>query len=445
MTAFMLPAATKSVEPPGLRARRIAVDIVAGVLRRRRPLDEQLAQSGIGGLPERDRALVRAIVAAVLRRVGTLRHLLSAQLERGLPQEAPQIEPVLLVGAAQILLLGVPDHAAVDLAVRLVQGDRRAARYSGLVNAVLRRLARDGARRLTALDAAMLDTPDWLLRRWIAHYGEATARAIAAAHAHEPAHDLTVRSKPDVWAEKLGGRVLPTGSVRVIASGPVSRLEGYNDGAWWVQDAAAALPARLLGDVRGRSVADLCAAPGGKTAQLASAGAQVTAVDRSPVRLARLRQNLTRLKLDVEVVEADAALWQAGPFDAVMLDAPCSATGTIRRHPDVPWLKSELDLTKLVALQARLLDNAAALLKTGGVLIYCTCSLEPEEGEQAVAGLLERKSQLRRSLIQPGEVAGLCELITPDGALRTLPCHLPDADARMGGLDGFYAARIIRI
>jgi 16S rRNA (cytosine967-C5)-methyltransferase len=192
-------------------------------------------------------------------------------------------------------------------------------------------------------------------------------------------------------------------------------------------------------------VADLCAAPGGKTAQLASAGAQVTAVDRSPVRLARLRQNLTRLKLDVEVVEADAALWQAGPFDAVMLDAPCSATGTIRRHPDVPWLKSELDLTKLVALQARLLDNAAALLKTGGVLIYCTCSLEPEEGEQAVAGLLERKSQLRRSLIQPGEVAGLCELITPDGALRTLPCHLPDADARMGGLDGFYAARIIRI
>ena len=205
-------------------------------------------------------------------------------------------------------------------------------------------LAREGAARLAELDAALLDTPEWLMQRWIAHYGEATARAIAAANAQEPALDLTVKGDPDGWAERLGGRVLPTGTVRVAAHGHVPQLAGFDDGAWWVQDAAAALPARLLGDMRGKAVADLCAAPGGKTAQLAHAGARVTAVDRSEPRLRRLRENLARLKLDAEVVAADAAQWQGGPFDAVLIDAPCSSTGTIRRHPDIPWLKRESDL-----------------------------------------------------------------------------------------------------
>jgi 16S rRNA (cytosine967-C5)-methyltransferase len=232
--------------------------------------------------------------------------------------------------------------------------------------------------------------------------------------------------------------------VRTIPAGPVSQLPGYDEGAWWVQDAAAALPARLLGDVRDKSVAELCAAPGGKTAQLAHAGARVVAVDRSPVRLARLRQNLMRLQLSAETVEADATQWQAGPFDAVLLDAPCSSTGTIRRHPDIPWLKSEADLRQLVALQTRLLDQAAALPKPGGTLVYCVCSLEPEEGERAVAALLERNPDLRRSPIRLEEVAGLAELLSPEGDLRTLPCHLPDPNPRMAGLDGFYAARIIR-
>jgi len=433
-----------SPPPPGLAARRIAAAIVAGVLRQKRPLDEQLEASGLNALAERDRALVRALVAMVLRRLGTLRHLLATLLERGLPREAPAVEAALLIGAAQILFLDVPDHAAVDLSVRLVQADRRAARYAGLVNAVLRRLTRDGAALVAGLDTVLLDTPEWLMRRWIAHYGEATARAIAAAHAHEPALDLTVKSDPQAWAEKLNGRVLPTGSVRSVAAGPVAQLPGYDDGAWWVQDAAAALPARLLGEVRGKSVADLCAAPGGKTAQIAHAGARVTAVDRSPTRLARLRQNLARLRLGAETVEADATLWQAGPFDAVLLDAPCSSTGAIRRHPDIPWLKSEADLGKLVALQARLLDRAAALVKPGGTLVYCSCSLEPEEGEEAAAALLDRHPDLRRSPIRPEEVAGLSELLTPDGDLRTLPCHLPDPDLRMAGLDGFYAARMVR-
>ena len=443
-------SSSSSTSPaPGLEARRIAADIVGGVLRQRRPLDELLDRSDLGALPERDRALVRTIVATVLRRLGTLRHLLGTLLERGLPKEAPAVEDILLIGAAQILFLDVPDHASVDLSVRLAQADHHASHYSKLINAVLRKLARDGKATLAAIDAVLLDTPDWLLTRWIAHYGEATARAIAAANALEPALDITVKSDPHAWAEKLNGRVLSTGSVRVIASGPIPQLAGYSEGAWWVQDAAAALPARLicnvLGDVSGKSIADLCAAPGGKTAQLAQAGAQVTAVDRSQPRLSRLQQNLARLQLSAEVVKADAAEWQGGPFDAVLVDAPCSSTGTIRRHPDIPWLKSEIDIKKLGALQGRLLDRAVTLLKPGGVMVYCTCSLEPEEGEAQIAALLGRNSGLSRSPIRPDEVAaGYPELITVEGELRTLPCHWPSDEPRMGGLDGFYAARIIR-
>lgn len=351
----------------------------------------------------------------------------------------------MLVGATQILFLDVPDHAAVDLSVRIARADRYAAHYTKLINAVLRRLANDGKARLAALDTVMLDTPDWLMKRWIAAYGEPIARAIAAAHTHEAALDISVKSDPEGWATRLNGRVLPTGTIRTVAHGAVPNLPGFNDGEWWVQDAAAAIPAKLLGDVRGKSVADLCAAPGGKTAQLATAGAKVTAVDRSEPRLKRLRENLARLKLDAETVTTDAAQWQHEPFDAVLVDAPCSSTGTIRRHPDIPWLKSETDIAKLSALQSRLLDRAAMLTKPGGTLVYCTCSLEPEEGERAIAALLERNPGLKRSPITPAEVGGLSEIVTPDGAIRSLPCHLPDPEPQMSGLDGFYAARIIRV
>jgi 16S rRNA (cytosine967-C5)-methyltransferase len=235
--------------------------------------------------------------------------------------------------------------------------------------------------------------------------------------------------------------MLPTGTVRTIAHGPVSLLPGYAEGEWWVQDAAAALPARLLGDVEGRAVADLCAAPGGKTAQLALAGATVTAVDRSAQRLARLKENLTRLRFDAELVAADATEWSGGPFDAVLLDAPCSSTGTIRRHPDIPWLKQEADLSGLIALQRRLLDRAVSLLKPGGTLVYCTCSLEPEEGIGQVEGLLGREPRLQRRPIGTDEIAGAGEFITRAGDLRTLPQHWP-AEPRMAGLDGFFAARL---
>jgi 16S rRNA (cytosine967-C5)-methyltransferase len=417
------------------------------VLRRHRPLDEQLddraAQPDFAALAHRDRALVRALVTVVLRRLGTLRHLLGHWLK--LPADAPRVETVLLLGAAQILWLDVADHAAVDLAVRLVRADRRAARYAGLVNAVLRRVAREGAQFLAAVDTIALDTPQWLMARWVKNYGAETARAIAVANGEEPALDLTVRNDPQHWASALGGRVLPTGSVRAIVHGPISQLPGYGEGAWWVQDAGAALPAKLLGDVRGRTVADLCAAPGGKTAQLAAAGARVIAVDRAPGRLERLRQNLARLHLTAEAVAVDVMQWRAGPFDAVLLDAPCSSTGTIRRHPDIPWLKRAADIAALATLQRRLLTQASDLTKPGGTLIYCTCSLEPEEGVEIIRNLLDHNPSLRRQPISAGEVHGCSEWLTEDGDLRTLPCHLPDPDSRMGGLDGFYAARLQRI
>ena len=445
---MMRPRKLMQVEAPGLAARRVAAEIVEGVLVHRRTLDDQFdgdhAHPGLQGLAERDRGLVRMLAGTVLRRLGSLRHVLAGYLAQGFPKDAPRAEAALLIGAAQILWLDVPDHAAVDLSVRLVQADRRGAKYAGLVNAVLRRVTRDGKDDMQAASPAA-DTPEWLMTRWSARYGAETAAAIVAAQAHPPSLDLTVKADPEGWAARTHGHVLPTGSVRTLAPGLVSRLPGYDEGAWWVQDAAAALPARLLGDIAGRSVADLCAAPGGKTAQLALAGAQVTAVERSPARLVRLKTNLARLALNAEIVEADAADWQGGPFDAVLLDAPCLATGTIRRHPDIAWLKRESDMAPLAELQRRLLDRAIELVKPGGVIVYCTCSLEPEEGEGQIEALLARNQNVRRRVIRPDEVAGRQELIGPDGDLRTLPCHFADADPRMAGIDGFFAARLERV
>jgi 16S rRNA (cytosine967-C5)-methyltransferase len=438
-------------EVPGLAARRIAADILDGVLHKHRTLDDQLdgagAHPGLKTLADRDRALMRRLVATILRRLGTLGHLLSRLLDRGIPTDAPRAQSALLIGAAQILWMDVPDHAAVDLSVRLVQSDRRAAKYAGLVNAVLRRCAREGQPLIEEVKSQTLDIPPWLLARWIATYGEATAREMALAIGNEPSLDITVKSDAPQWASRLHGETLPTGTVRTLLQGSVTMLPGFSEGQWWVQDAAAALPARLFGDVAGKAIVDLCAAPGGKTAQLAQAGAHVTAIDRSPARMARLRDNLTRLSLRADDVVTDAAEWPGpgnGGFDGVLVDAPCTSTGTIRRHPDVAWLRQEADIATLSALQKRLLQKAVALLKPGGTLVYCTCSLEPEEGEQAVASLLSAESGLRRAPIEAGEVAGLSEILTASGDLRTLPCHLPHSDPRLGGLDGFYAARLVK-
>jgi 16S rRNA (cytosine967-C5)-methyltransferase len=439
-------------EVPGLAARRIAADILDGVLHKHRTLDEQLdgaaAHPGLKGLSDRDRALMRRLVATILRRLGTLGHVLSRLLDRGVPTDAPRAQSALLIGAAQILWMDVPDHAAVDLSVRLVQSDRRAAKYAGLVNAVLRRCAREGQPLIDEVKNQPLDVPQWLMARWIANYGDAVAHDIAVAIGRDPSLDITVKSDPEHWATRLHGEELPTGSVRTLLQGSVTMLPGFSEGNWWVQDAAAALPARLFGDIAGKTIVDLCAAPGGKTAQLAHAGARVIAIDRSPGRMARLRDNLGRLALDAEMAVSEGAEWldqnHDRGFDHVLVDAPCTSTGTIRRHPDIGWLRQESDIGPLAAVQKRLLQRAVASLRPGGMLVYCACSLEPEEGEQAISALLSSETAIQRVPIGASEVAGLSEIITAEGDLRTLPCHLPQPDPRLGGLDGFYAARLVK-
>jgi 16S rRNA (cytosine967-C5)-methyltransferase len=431
---------------PGLPARKLAAAVIDEVLRAKLSLDdthERLAPAY--GLDPADSALARAIAITAFRRLGTIQEAINARLERGSPRNSGPFEPIMVAAAAQILFLDVPDHAAVDLAIRQLHEDARSSRYVSLGNALLRRLAREREAILAEAVDPFLDTPEWLAESWMESYGENVAAAIAESHRDEPPLDISVKSDPKGWAEKLDGLLLPTGSIRLRERGGITGLPGFDDGAWWVQDAAAALPVRLLAPKPGERVADLCAAPGGKTAQLAAMGAQVTAVDRSGPRLRRLRANLERLALAAEIVTADAAQWQAEPFDAVLLDAPCSATGTIRRHPDVAWTKSPEDRDKLVALQARLLEAAARLTKPGGRLVYCTCSLEPQEGEAQIEAFLNAHPDFVRKPLEAGELGGLAEAIDRNGDLRTLPHQLRNETPRLSGWSGFYATRLIRL
>lgn len=432
-------AGPRSPDAPGLGPRRAAADAIDVVLEKGRPLEEDLDRL-TRDLDERDRALARMIAATALRRLGSLRALLRVLLERGVPAKARRVETLLLVGAAQILFMDVPDHAAVGTTVTLVGETPATAGFKGLANAVLRRIAREGR----AILPDVPDQPSWMVEGWIGAYGAAQGEAIARALASEAPLDLTARQDAANVAEKLGGRLLPTGTIRLVDAGNVTALPGFAEGEWWVQDAAAALPALLLHPAAGMTIADLCAAPGGKTAQLAAAGAQVVALDRSGPRLRRLRQNLERLNLTAEIVEADATSWRGGPFDGVLIDAPCSATGTIRRHPDVAWTKAPGDIASLAGLQGRLLAHAADLVKPGGVLVYSTCSLEPEEGERQIEALLARRSDFVRDPVTSGECGIAAEWINAAGEVRTLPTHLPDEDPRFAGLDGFFAARLRR-
>ncbi len=414
---------------------------VTETMKRRVPLDdvmEELARAE--NLSARDEALARAIAIVTFRRLGTLGRALSERLNK--PPKDERLMHLLAIGAAQILFLDVPDHAAVDSAVELAQSDPKLHHAGGFINAVLRRVARERDQILAESDP-WLDTPTWLEERWIAQYGEPLATRIAEAHRSMASVDLTVKSDPEAWAERLGGILLPTGSIRLKERTAIRELPGFEEGEWWVQDAAAALPARLLQAKPGERIADLCAAPGGKTAQLAAAGADVLAVDRSAKRLQRLEENLARLHLKAETRALDAEKLEAPPFDAILLDAPCSATGTIRRHPDVAWTKSEEDIRKLSGLQARLLDKAASLLKPGGRLVYCTCSLEAEEGKLQAESFLARHPEFTRKPVTPDEIGGLVEFITPQGDLRTLPSQLTLAEHDRSGLDGFFVARFV--
>ncbi len=405
--------------------REIAFDLLSSVLDRKRTLEDALDRAGAA--EPRDRAAAHRLAAAVLRRLGSLDAVLEPFLSRAPPDP---VRHVLRLGAAGLLLLDTPAHAAVATAVALTRA-RKLASFSGLANAVLRRVAEAGPAALDGLDGPRLDTPAWLWASW-----GPDARAIAEAHTHEAALDLTLAPGA---TPPPGGEVLPTGSVRFPPGTGVRELPDFEAGRFWVQDAAAALPARLLAAQPGEHIADLCAAPGGKTAQLAATGAQIFAVERDPARMRRLHENLARLNLQVEVAQADAIEWRPPALlDAVLLDAPCSATGTIRRHPDVPRLRRPRDVTELAAGQDRMLAAAAQMLRPGGRLIYAVCSLQPEEGAQRVANLAALG--LRPDPFSAAELAALPQARTPEGHLRTHPGLWPGR----GGLDGFFAARLVR-
>lgn len=427
-----------TTHPPSSRA--IAFTFLQEVLRKRRAFDELLERDpDLAKLEKRDRAFVHALVATTLRRLGQIDNLIKACLDK--PQDLKSgAHDLLRLGVAQLIFMGTPPHAAVDTMVDLAAQSQTTAPYKGLINAVLRRLGREGKDLVEKQDAPRLNTPSWLWLSWRQAFGVANARAIAEANLGESLTDITVKQAPEIWAEKLKARLLPTGSLRLDDMTPLAERPGFSEGEWWIQDAAAALPAKLLGDVKGEHILDLCAAPGGKTMQLLAAGARVTALDRSPQRLKRLKENLARMKMEAEVICSDALDYTPPKkADFVLLDAPCSATGTMRRHPDVQRLKSPDDVARMAALQSNLLDHALSnILAHGGTLVYAVCSLQPEEAEQQISSLLQRSPNVTRKPIHPEEVGNCSEFITPEGDLRCLPCFWSDK----GGIDGFFAARL---
>lgn len=444
---------TKTAPAAGLAARQTALELITAVLHRGHSLDEALAQTyarqaddGVQEIEPRDRGFARLLATTVLRRHGQLTAIIAKHLQKPLPDSGRHAQLILLLGAAQLLFLEGAPHAVINTAVDLSRQRRSSVRFAGLINAVLRRISDQGAASLQAQYDDSLNVPDWMLKRWSAAYGETTAHAIASASLHEPPLDITVRDRPQEWADTFGGGVLPTGSIRCRIGGRIEEMPGFADGQWWVQDAAAALPARLCGDINDQRIADICSAPGGKTAQLANAGAHVTALDISETRLLRVRENLERLRLTAAFVVGDAAEWRADlPFDAVLVDAPCSATGTIRRHPDILHIKRLDDIHKLARLQGAILENAAInLLRPGGLLVYCTCSLEPEEGEQQIEAFLSRHPGFERVPVRADEVGGLDDIITPLGDVRTLPHQLQLAAPALPGFDGFFISRLRR-
>lgn len=426
----------------GLEVRRLAPLLLRNCLERKLTVEDAISGNREAqGLEPRDRALLATLLLTAFRRRGEIDAILGRLLDRPLPRKSGTTREILELGVAQLLFLGMAPHAVIDLAVRSAKADRNAMHFAGLVNAVLRKVATGGPGLLESLDAPRLNTPDWLWNRWVKNYGEDGTRAIARAHADRPGIDLSFKTDPEEWRERLGGELLPNGQLRLAPGhAPVPELAGFGDGAWWVQDAAATLPVRLLGDVRGKTVLDLCAAPGGKTLQLAAAGADVTALDLSESRLRRVEENLRRTGLAAKLLAKDVLDPElSGEWDAVLLDAPCSATGTIRRHPELPYLKDETQLRELAGQQRRMLRKAAELVKPGGFLAYCTCSLEPEEGETRIRGFLADNpafaiERAQGEWLPPGA-------LRPEGWVRTLPSMSYGGSQ---GMDGFFAVTLRR-
>ncbi len=418
-------------------ARQCAVQMLADVLERKRSFDEAVAHHNLfGTLPERDRNFTRLLTLTCLRRLGQIDAILAQMLKQPLRGRTQGVQHCLRLGVAQLIWLKTPAHAAVNETVDTVAALGHDS-MKGVVNAVLKRVAKEGEEIAAAQHEAEANVPQWLYEAWTTRFGAEAAQAISLARLAEPPLDISVKSDAASWAERLGGTLLSTGSVRLTRAGRVDHLAGFAEGQWWVQDAAAALPVQMLGDVRGKTVLDLCAAPGGKTAQLAAQGARVIAVDQSKRRLEVLASNMQRLQLSVETVEADILKWKNDVLaDAVLLDAPCSATGTLRRHPELVWHRTPEDLTRLVDIQKRLLRRAAKWLKPDGVLVYCVCSLQQEEGADQVNGFLVSHPEFEA--VRPAHIPA--EFVGADNAYTTHPGLWPER----GGVDGFYAAILRR-
>ncbi|OXT02953.1 MFS transporter [Notoacmeibacter marinus] len=442
------PYAERPIDPdkPGLDVRLAAARLLAAVVDKATPLDaltdDENGNPAYLALDGRDRALCRAILLTALRHRGSLSALIAEMLDRPLPPNARALDHLLHVGATQIVHLSVPDSAAVDLAVTAANADPRLSRFAALVNAVLRGIVRMPADRRERIMAAVANAPEWFADALERDYGAEKSKAILQAHRSEASVDLTVKDDATGWAERLDATLLPNGSLRLPHNTPsIMTLPGFEEGAWWVQDAAATLPARLLGAKPDMRIADLCAAPGGKTAQLARTGADVTAVDISTSRLRRLEGNLRRLGLNARTVQSDLRKWQPEtPFDAVLLDAPCSSTGTARRHPDIPWTKSDAVVEKMAALQANLLERCIAFVRPGGVVVFANCSLDRREGE-AVAAAFADHEQVEPLPVTADEISGFEQAVTAEGWIRTTPDDWPN----LGGVDGFFAARFRRL
>lgn len=428
---------------PALASRLVALALLEDVLVRKRALDHALAGSDeFAALSVRDRAFVRMMVTTCLRRMGQVDDLVSLAMDNKGPATPPTLQNILRLGATQIAFMDVPDYAIVNCGVEMAVA-AGLSRAKGLVNAVLRRVIVEGRDWFIRQDEAKLNLPAWLMKIWTHDYGARVAQEIAQASLSEAPLDISVKNEDERahWAQTLNATILPSGTLRRTAGGNVTELPGFADGMWWVQDAAAALPVKLLGHIKGRTVIDMCAAPGGKTMQLAAKGAQVIALDRSMQRLKVLEENLQRVRLgdQVKVDAADASVWRSpAPIEMMIIDAPCTATGTIRRHPDVLHLKGENDMKRMMDAQARLLNNAARMLAPGGVMIYCTCSLQKDEGERQVEKLLVAHKNIKRDPVRPQELGEIKGIITTEGDVRVLPFHL----ATYGGMDGFFVSRL---
>lgn len=444
-------------EKPGLGSRSAATKLLSAIVDKKTSMDGLLDAKGGNpvylSLPENDRALVKAILLTTLRNYRVIDGFIDQLLERPLPSGAVSLRHLMRIAATQILFLDVPDHSAVDLAVEQANSDPRNRRFAKLVNAILRRMSREKEKRLSKLQANIQNFPDWYIEKLASAYGKSRADQMIKAMSAQAPIDITVKDNAKEWAQKLGGAAITSQNVRLLSlSGPVQQLDGFDEGQWWVQDISASIPARLFGDLTGKHIVDLCAAPGGKTAQLVLSGGDVTALDRSKSRLNRLNENLARLQLSAKTELARMEDYKTDDlFDAALLDAPCSSTGTIRRHPDVIWTKDLSDIEKLAKVQRGLLEHAITLVKPGGLIVFSNCSLDMEEGEDMVKQFVsEHGDKIEIIPIDKKLIAGFEQTVTSEGFMRITPDFelgelSESADSGINldyrkGVDGFFAA-----